>query len=180
MKKTILKTQCVIFILMALIPLSCMEKKSGPSQEIIGAMNLKRGAAISCGPSDKLFGSLDFQISCGEKVQEDFNQALAMLHSFEYDEAEKVFAKIIDEQPQCAMAYWGVAMSNFHALWAPPTDDELKKGTKAIEIAQSIPRKSDKETDYIHAISAFYKDWEKVDHRTRAINFEKAMVNSLR
>jgi tetratricopeptide (TPR) repeat protein len=159
-----------VFLLLA----SCREKTS-PSKEMITALNLKRGQLISCGSTDTKFGSVEFATSCGAEVKEDFNLGIKLLHSFEYDEAEKVFAKIVDEEPGCAMAYWGIAMSNFHALWAPPTEPELKKGAKAVEIAQSIKGKSAKEEDYINSIAAFYKDLDKTDHRTRMLRFEEAM-----
>jgi len=155
--------------------ISCHNKNSGPSKELIDQIDLKRGKIISCGPPDKQFGSVDFEMSCDEKTKSDFNLAIELLHSFEYDESEKVFAKIIDETPDCAMAYWGVAMCNFHALWTAPTEAELIKGNKAIEIANSITKRSERETAYINAIAAFYKDWNKTDHRTRCINYEKAM-----
>ena len=87
---------------------------------MLNEIHLKRGEVILCGPPDKQFGSVEFEISCSGKVKKDFNLAIALLHSFEYDEAEKVFAKIIDEEPECAMAYWGVAMCNYHPLWTPP------------------------------------------------------------
>src|SRR5262249_8926859 len=102
-------------------------------------------------------------------------EAVELLHSFEYEESEKVFAKIIDEAPQCAMAYWGVAMCNFHSLWEPPSELNLKKGSKAIEIANSIPGISARESGFIRATAAYYKDWNKTDPHTRALQFEKAM-----
>jgi tetratricopeptide (TPR) repeat protein len=114
-------------------------------------------------------------MTSGEKAKKDFNLAVELLHSCEYDEAEKVFAKVIDESPGSAMAYWGVAMSNFHPLWTPPTEEELQKGAKAINIAKAIKTKSDKEAGYINAIGLFYKDWDKTDHPTRCVYFEKAM-----
>ncbi len=73
------------------------------------------------------------------------------------------------------MAYWGVAMANFHPLWTPPSELELKKGVKAITIALSIAKKTPREAAYINAIAAFYNNWEQVDHRSRCIAFEKAM-----
>ena len=155
--------------------MSCNNRASGPSEELISQINLKRGEAISCGAPDKQFGSVNFEMTCNERSKNDFNLAIALLHSFEYDESEKVFAKIIDEDPSCAMAYWGVAMCNFHPLWTPPTEAELKKGSKAIEIAEAIPGKSKRESGYINAIAVFYKDWDKTDHRTRCIHYEKAM-----
>ena len=114
-------------------------------------------------------------MTCNQNARKDFNLAVELLHSFEYDESEKLFSKIIDETPECAMAYWGVAMCNFHALWNPPTEAELQKGARSIAIAKSISTKSARESGYINAIGLFYKDWEKTDHHTRCIYFEMAM-----
>ena len=154
---------------------SCKSKTRIPTAEAINAINLKRGAVISCGPPGLELGSVDFEFPGGEKVKNDFNLAVKLLHSFEYDEAEKVFARIIDAQPGFAMAYWGVAMSNFHPLWSPPSAAELIKGAAALDIAASITGKSKREEAYINAVAAFYKDWDKTPHRNRCLRFEKAM-----
>ena len=164
-----------VLIALLALPSSCGEKRTSPSQAAIAAMSLKRGLLITCGRSDSQFGSVTFEVSCGQEAKADFNLGVKLLHSFEYDEAEKVFAKIIDSNPTCAMAYWGVAMANFHPLWTPPSEPELTKGRQAIRIAQAITEKSARESAYIEAISAFYDNWEKVDHRSRCISFQKAM-----
>ena len=161
--------------LFLLLLFSCKGKNTSPAKQAISEINLKRGEVILCGSSDKQFGTVAFTTSCSPKTKKDFNLAMALLHSFEYDEAEKVFAKIIDEEPSCAMAYWGVAMSNYHLLWTPPLIDELKKGAKAIEIAQGIVQKSKKETEYINAVAQLYNNWDRLDHKTRCINYEQAM-----
>ena len=163
-----------LFLSLVLIT-SCKGRNDIPSTQVINQLNLKKGNVISCGVSDQQFGSANFEITGDEKTKKDFNLAVELLHSFEYDESEKVFAKIIYETPECAMAYWGVAMCNFHALWTPPTEPELQKGNKAIEIANSITRKSKRESAYINAIGLFYKDWNKTDHHTRCVNFKNAM-----
>jgi hypothetical protein len=162
-------------LLLSAILLSCRSKDASPSEKAISQLNLKRGNVISCGPPDAQFGTVDFEMTCDEKAKKDFNLAIELLHSFEYDEAEKVFAKIIDETPGCAMAYWGVAMCNFHPLWNPPNEAELEKGARAISLANSVKAKSAKESGYINAIGLFYKDWDKKDHHARCIYFEKAM-----
>ncbi len=167
----------LIFILIIILISNCRDKTPVPSKELIDQLHLKSGQLISCGPPEKEFGSLAFETSCDEKVKADFNMAVEMLHSFEYDEAEKVFAKIIRESPACAMAYWGVAMCTFHPLWEPPGENDLKKGSKAIDIANAITPKPERESDYINAVAAYYKDWDKTDARTRAIHFETAMEN---
>src|SRR4030095_491265 len=170
-----LPKNCLLFLLPAAIMLACGVNSSKPSKELINQLALKSGQFSSCGPPDKEFGIVDFEMTCSEKVKNDFNIAVELLHSFEYEESEKVFAKIIDESPECAMAYWGVAMCNFHPLWEPPTEADLRKGAKAIEIANSITRKSERESRYLNAVAAYYRDWNKTDPHTRSINFEKAM-----
>ncbi|OSZ80403.1 hypothetical protein CAP36_03880 [Chitinophagaceae bacterium IBVUCB2] len=173
MKKIIQSTYFFLFCVLVFI--SCKEKSSSPDEKTITAIDLKRGDVVLCGPPDKEFGSVAFISSCSDKVKKDFNLALALLHSFEYDEAEKVFAKVIDIDPTCAMAYWGVAMSNYHPLWAPPTEAELKKGAKAIAIAQTLSPKSKNESAYIEAMATLYKDWKTTTHATRSSNYERAM-----
>jgi len=173
---SLLKIRFLFFTLPALL-LACGENILTPSKEQIAGLHLKTGQIISCGPPGKEFGTVNFEITGNEKVKEDFNIAIALLHSFEYDESEKVFAKIIDESPDCSMAYWGVALCNFHPLWEPPSEASLKKGAKAIEMANSISKKSKRESDYINAVSAYYRDWNNTDPHTRSIHFEKAMEN---
>ncbi len=175
MKSPFSRTLRLSYILAAYVLMSCNDRNSEPSKALISELKLKRGPVISCGSIDKQFGKVDFDMTCNKNSKDDFNLAIELLHSFEYDESEKLFAKIIDQDPKCAMAYWGVAMCNFHALWTPPTEAELIKGSKAIEIAQAINTKSTRESSYIDAIAIFYKNWNKIDHLTRCVSYEKAM-----
>jgi tetratricopeptide (TPR) repeat protein len=171
MRKLLLSLICFVL----LVFFACKEKNKTVLTASVNELNLKTGDVVACGPPDKEFGKVGFAASCPENVKKDFDLAIALLHSFEYDESEKVFAKIIGEAPECAMAYWGVAMSNYHTLWAPPTQAELEKGSKAISIAQSIANKPEREAAYIDAMAVFYKDHDKTDHGTRSKNYEKAM-----
>lgn len=137
--------------------------------------DLKKGDIIFCGPPEGQFGTVEFNSGCSEKSRKDFNLAIALLHSFEYAEAEKAFAKVIEKDPDCAMAYWGVAMCNWHPLWEPPNRTDLEKGSRALAIAHELSNKSERESDYLNAIGEFYKDWQKSDYKTRTIAFTKAM-----
>src|ERR1051325_11200083 len=114
-------------------------------------------------PSEKL-GVVNFKVSCTPQAQKQFNHAVAWLHSFEYEEAEKAFIKVTVTDPQCGMGYWGIAMSNYHQLWAPPAAQELKKGLSAVEKAKLAPARNPREQAYIEAIETFYKDYDKLDH----------------
>ncbi len=120
-------------------------------------------------------GQVNFSVSCKPAARVEFNRATAMLHSFWYAESEKAYADVAKNDPACAMAYWGVAMSLFHPVWAPGTEAELQRGRVAVEKAISIGGKTQREKDYIAAISAFYKDSDKLPHPARALAYEKAM-----
>ena len=120
-------------------------------------------------------GRVNFPVTCTPQARRQFNHAVAWLHSFEYEEAEKVFTEVAATDPRCGMAHWGIAMSNYHPIWAPPSVAELKKGLNAIEKAKSVGARTERELDYIAAIEFFYKDSDKLDHRTRALAYGEAM-----
>lgn len=163
-------------ILIAMILFGCNDsKKQNQFQTELQALDLKRGEITLCGSSNEAFGSVSFSTACNEKTRQNFNTAAALLHSFEYPEAEKMFAKVIDEDPSCVMAYWGAAMCSFHPMWEPPRQADLEKGSKIIKLARSLIKdKSSPESQYIEAIATIYDDWDKLDHRTRVLKFEKA------
>src|ERR1700722_18469194 len=123
----------------------------------------------------KATGEVSFPISCGPAAQKTFDQAVWTLHSFWYPEAVKAFTAVTETEPACAMGYWGIAMSNWYPLWYPPGPAALKAGSEAVEKAMAASPKTDRERDYIAAIAAFYRDSDKLDHRTRAVVYEKAM-----
>ena len=120
-------------------------------------------------------GEVGFPVSCSAEAQQQFTRAAALLHSFWYEEAVKAFTGVAETDPSCAMAYWGVAMSNWYPLWYPPSAAALKAGSDAVAKAQSIGAKTDRERDYIDAIATFYRDSDKLDNRTRSVAYEKAM-----
>jgi tetratricopeptide (TPR) repeat protein len=169
--KTIFK-KSILFILVAGLAGCQTNREVSTIQEELNAINISRGEIALCGTNQ--FGEVKFALSCEEKVRADFNLATALLHSFEYTEAEKVFAKVIDGDPNCLMAYWGVAMSNYHPLWAPPTADELTKGSKTIALARTLTAKSDREKEYIEAVGAVFDNFDKLDHKARVDKFVKA------
>src|SRR3954451_14886179 len=103
------------------------------------------------------------------------SRGVALLHSFGYEEARLAFQDAAAADPDCAMAYWGVARTWYHPIWALPSPDELKQGSAGIERARSIGTKTARERDYIEALAVCYKDWETVDHGTRARSYEQAL-----
>jgi len=123
----------------------------------------------------KTVEEVEFATSCGPAVQHTFKHAVWTLHSFWYPEALKDFTAVTEAEPDCAIGYWGIAMSHWYPLWYPPSPAALKAGSEAVEKAMAAPTKTEREKDYIAAIAAFYRDNDKVDHRTRALAYEKAM-----
>jgi tetratricopeptide (TPR) repeat protein len=120
-------------------------------------------------------GKVDFPISCTPAAQKQFDRALAALHSFWYEEALRMFTAVAETDPGCAMAYWGIAMSIYYPLWVPPTESTVQKGLNAVEKAKALGAKTDRERAYIAAIESFYKDSNKLDHRTRTLAYEKTL-----
>jgi tetratricopeptide (TPR) repeat protein len=120
-------------------------------------------------------GQVSFPISCQPAAQQKFNRALALLHSFQYDEAALAFTEITASDPGCAMAWWGEAMSMYHPLWAPPTPAELQKGREAVGRARTANARTRRERDYIAALETFYKDADKLSHWQRARAYAVAM-----
>jgi len=114
-------------------------------------------------------------VSCGADIQPRFDAALAALHSFWYGQALKEFTAITQAKPDCAMAYWGIAMSVWNQIWAPPPPASLKTGSEAVTRALSLGGTTPHERDYIEALAAFYADHDKLDHRTRASAYMRKM-----
>lgn len=163
----------IVLVFWLLLFFNCKNKTTKPNPAL-ASIDLKRGELLLC--STEPFGDVSFSIDCNYEVRETFDLAISLLHSFEYAEAEKAFVKVIDMDPECAMAYWGVTMSIYHDLWAPPSETELKKGLQLLKIAESLP-KTEKAQLYIDAIGAFYADWENLDHNARELLYTKKMEN---
>src|SRR5262249_17431252 len=137
------------------------------------ALPIQPGAQADTGT--KIVEEVDFAVSCNPAVQQPFRHAVWTFHSFWYPQRLKAFTGVAEAEADCAMAYWGIAMSHWYPLWYPPTAASLKAGSEAIAKAMAASTKTEREKDYIAAIAAFYRDNDKLDHRTRALAYEKAM-----
>jgi hypothetical protein len=120
-------------------------------------------------------GQVHLPVSTTAAAQEKFNRAIAMLHSFWYEELDGAFSQVAADDPSCGMAYWGLAMSYYHPLWSAPDPVALRKGWEAVQKAKQVGTGSHREKDYIAAIEVFYRDWDKVDHQTRSLAYCRAM-----
>ncbi len=142
---------------------------------LLAVWSLPVTAQEKTGEPEKL-GKVHFPVSCAPAAQQQFDRAVAMLHSFWYSKAANAFAEVAKADPSCAMAYWGIAINRrANPLAGAPDAAALKDGWEAAEKAKSIGAKTDRERDYVAAIGSYYKDWEKLDHKTRVLAYEKSM-----
>src|SRR2546429_3261133 len=133
-------------------------------------------------------GKVEFPVSCAPAVQPEFARGVALLHSFFYEEARRVFTSVAEQDPNCAMAQWGIAMRCWHPIWTPPTPDEMRAGKAAIVKAMAMNAGTDRERGFITALSVYYNTPDSsntgavgqschgpVGPRDRVIAYEKAM-----
>jgi hypothetical protein len=135
-------------------------------------------AQPSARAQDGKFGEVNyFPISCSPAAQTQFNRAVAMLHSFFFPETVQAFTALAQQEPSCAMAYWGIAISERpNPLVAPFPTELMSKGWRAIETGRAAGTKTQREKDWIEALAVFFKDYDKVDLRTRTLAYEAAMA----
>lgn len=119
-------------------------------------------------------GIVHFPSSCLAAEQKPIQRGVAMLHSFWYEEAEKQFQQIEKNDPQCAIAHWGLAMSLWHQLWNRPDRAVLDRGGAELKSAKSLPG-TPREKDYIAALSKFYEHPGK-PYQKRATAYSQAMA----
>src|SRR5229473_7536117 len=125
-------------------------------------------------PAEDL-GKVHFETSCKPDAQQHFDQAMLYQHSFWYRASQKSFEDALKADPECAIAYWGIALSLLYNPHVAPPVKNLAEGAAALEKGKAVTAKTQRERDYIDALSAMYADYDKVDHRTRVLAYLKAM-----
>ena len=123
-----------------------------------------------------VLGTVHFPVTCTPGAQQAFDQAMKLQHSFWYKAAHDTFSDVLQRDPECAMAYWGLAMSLLNNPFSPPPAKNLADGWAALEQARQLGAQSEREADYIAALSEFYRDADTKDHRTRVLAYEQAMA----
>ena len=130
------------------------------------------GAAAFAQQGEKL-GKVTFPTSCDPKVQTQFERGVAMIHSFWFLKARGTFEEVLQQDPNCAMAYWGVAMDYLgNTLVAPPQRADAEAARVALVKAQEVGAQTQRERDWIDALSAYFRDHDKtpIDVRLAAYN----------
>ncbi|MHB8720828.1 MAG: hypothetical protein ACYDAH_05420 [Steroidobacteraceae bacterium] len=120
-------------------------------------------------------GDVAFSVSCSAQGRVPFNRGVALLHDFWYEEAQRQFVEIAKQEPDCAMAHWGIAMSVFHQIWDRPDESTMARGWAEMQAARSPAAKSAREREYIAALGEFYRP-DKRGYQSRIEGYSAAMA----
>src|SRR2546421_1801549 len=125
---------------------------------------------------EERLGRLSFPTSCDPKVQAEFERGVAMIHSYWFLIARRVFEGVLQQDPNCALAYWGIAVDLLgSSLVGPPPRQQADAAWAALEKAREIGAKTERERGWIDALRAYFHDHDKVDVETRLRAYNKAM-----
>ena len=143
------------------------------------AAALATGIAQSAAAQDaaeQRLGAVHFETSCNETAQRRFDRGMRYQHSFWYRASKDIFEDVLKADPDCAIAYWGIATSLLLNPFGVPPAANLAEGLAAIQKGKAIGAKTPREREFIDALGAFYTDYDKIDHRTRVQAYLKAMA----
>ena len=140
---------------------------------LVAARNV--GPSLAQEDTDRRLGTVHFATSCNETAQGRFDRAMRYQHSFWYLQSKGIFEDVLKSDPECAIAYWGIALSLWSNPHFPPPISNLPLALAAIKKAQTLGAKTKREHDYIDALAVIYTDYEKIDYRTRVQSYLKAM-----
>src|SRR4051812_34896422 len=139
------------------------------------AISLAVSTAALAHDEDEL-GVVCFPTSCSPQVQADFERGVAMLHSYWFSYAGKQFKSIVEKDPNCAMAYWGIALDLMgNTLGGGPAVKEVQAGLEAIEKGVALNAKTQRERDWIAAAAQYFRGYNDVPLETRLLSYATAM-----
>jgi hypothetical protein len=126
----------------------------------------------------KRLGTVEFKVECNAAAQAEINRGMALYHSFFWPAATAAFDAVLRADPTCGMAHWGRAMVILDNPFAWPANlaPKLKSVAEALDAARAAGLRTQREKDYVEAASAFVREHDKVDHRTRLQAYDQAMA----
>jgi tetratricopeptide (TPR) repeat protein len=137
--------------------------------------HLQQVADTNTSPSQSNFGRVDMELSCSPPAEAFFQEGIALIHSFWWDEARKRFQAAAETDPECALAYWGVAMTYNDGLHAPPSEEEIRKAQHAVEKAHAANPPTAREQAYVRAVELLYQGYPELDRPGRDLLYSQAM-----
>ncbi len=162
---TLLRSFALAAALCALLALPALARAQHETEH---AQQMRQG--------DDALGTVHFETTCSAEAQPRFNRAVALLHSFWFPAAIDAFNDVLELDPACAMAEWGIAMARWgNPLGSGRQPQMLVDGWNAVARATAIGAKSERERDYIAAVTHLYTDHENTSDRSRGLAYETAM-----
>jgi tetratricopeptide (TPR) repeat protein len=126
--------------------------------------------------TDQKLGKVHFATSCNDTAQRRFDRAMRYQHSFWYAESKEIYEEALKADPECAIAYWGIALALLNNPHGAVPTPNLPLGLAAIEQGQAVGAKTERERDYIDALSVMYVDYDKIPHQARVQSYLKKMA----
>ena len=141
---------------------------------LVGSRGVAQEQAHASG--EKL-GTVHFATSCNDAAQKEFDRAVALLHSFQFDRSIEGFNAVLGADATCGIAYWGVALSDWSNPFALGMKDQsqLQAGQESAERGVTLGAKTERERAYIAAVGKLYRDYETTTQRARSIAYRDAM-----
>lgn len=162
--------------LMLFVAPTFVDIPSSAVNKILNSSALAHETDASPAGAPEQLGEVNFPVSCNPPAQQEFNRAMALFHSFWFDPAKASFARVLQLDPECGMAHWGISIMSMGNPFTWPTNPNASKaGAPAAHEAVRVGAKSERENDYIAALNTLFKDWQTTEFRPRASAFEKAM-----
>jgi hypothetical protein len=126
-------------------------------------------------------GRVKFPVSCTPQAQQRFERAMAVLHSFWWEEGDAAFGRVLEADPDCGMAYWGLAMNTWGNPFAGgPTGEQLIRGAESARKAEAAPARTPRERGFIAAVAALYRDPTGTSNTTRLQAYADTMARLYR
>jgi hypothetical protein len=132
--------------------------------------------ALAQDNAEQKLGTVHFATSCNEAAQRRFDRAMRYQHSFWYSASQEIFEETLKADPECAIAYWGIALSLLYNPHSPVPAPNLPLGLAAIEKGQALDAKTQRERDYIDALAVMYRDYDKILHQARVQAYLEKMA----
>ena len=152
-----------------------MKRSFATSIALMAATAITPSPAFAQDDAEKQFGAVHFATSCNETAQRRFDRAMRYQHSFWYRQSKEIFEEVLKADPECAIAYWGIALSLLWNPHVPPPKENLALGLETLEKTKAIGAKTQRERDYIDALFAIFSDHDKVPHGQRVQTYLAAM-----
>src|SRR6266581_3970833 len=121
-------------------------------------------------------GHAHMDTSCSPRVRADFDRALALLHNFWYARALEAFTAVAQRDPDCAMAYWGAAMTYNHPFWDPPSQADETAAWALVRKGLAVQKVSAREKLYLTAVAALFRDAGAGTKSVRDLQYRDSMA----